>query len=63
MHGQRRKKAWLLQFREAPGPRFQLREAESATLLSSPDDGVARATLDYMARTLTRVAATLNGFA
>ncbi|SFD97380.1 hypothetical protein ABL840_20620 [Variovorax sp. NFACC27] len=56
-------KAWLLHFRQALGPAFQLREAESAMLLSSLDDGVARATLHYMVRTLARVAATLDGLA
>lgn len=56
-------KAWLLHFRQALGPEFQLREAESAMLLSSLDDGVARATLNYMVRTLARVAATLDGLA
>ena len=56
-------KAWLLHFRQALGPDFQLREAESAMLLSSLDHGVAQATLTYMERTLTRVAATLDGLA
>lgn len=56
-------KAWLLYFQQALGPGFQLCEAESAMLLSSLDDGVARATLNYMVRTLARVAATLDGLA
>lgn len=56
-------RAWLLHFREALGPQFRLREAKTALLLSSLDDGVAKATLDYMERTLKRVAATLDGLA
>jgi hypothetical protein len=56
-------RAWLLHFREALGPQFRLREAKSAMLLSSLEDGVAKATLDYMERTLKRVAVTLDGLA
>jgi hypothetical protein len=56
-------RAWLLHFREALGPQFRLRKAKSAMLLSSLDDGVAKATLDYMERTLKRVAITLDGLA
>jgi hypothetical protein len=56
-------RAWLLHFRDALGPQFHLRETKSAMLLSSLDDGVAKATLDYMERTLKRVAGTLDGLA
>ena len=57
------RKSLAASFREALGPLFRLREAKSAALLSSLDDGVATATLSYMERTLKRVAATLDGLA
>lgn len=56
-------RAWLLYFRDVLGPEFRLVESSNALLLSSLEDNVARATLDYMERTLKRVAKALDGIA
>jgi hypothetical protein len=56
-------RAWLLHFRDALGPAFELRESETALLLSSLEPRAARAVLDYMGRTLKRVGAVLQGIA
>lgn len=56
-------RAWLLHFREALGPKFWLAESNNAMLLSSLEDNIAHATLDYMERTLKRVVKTLDGIA
>lgn len=55
--------AWLLHFREALGPKYRLMQSESAALLSPLDNNVARATLEYMNRTLKRVTTVLEGVA
>lgn len=56
-------RAWLLHFRKALGPHFRLVESRNVLLLSGLEDKVARATLDYMERTLKRVVGTLDGIA
>jgi len=56
-------RAWLLHFREALGPSFRLDEGETALVLSSLEPNVARATLEYMERTLKRIGAVLAGIA
>jgi hypothetical protein len=56
-------RAWLLHLRAALGTRYWLAEAGEAMLLSSLDKSVARVTLDYMNRTLTRVVRLLDGIA
>lgn len=57
------KRAWLLHMRCALGPSFRLRESKNVLLLSSLEPKVAGATLDYMERTLQRVASLLDGVA
>ena len=54
-------RAWLLHLRDALGKQFHLQESDSAALLSSLEPPVARAVLDYMARTLRRIGAVLKG--
>lgn len=56
-------RAWLLHMQQVLGPTFSLRESENAVLLSSLDADLANATLDYMERTLKRVAKLLDGIA
>jgi hypothetical protein len=56
-------RAWLLHFRKALGPHFRLVESRKVALLSGLDEHLARTTLDYMERTLRRVATTLDGIA
>lgn len=56
-------RAWLLYFRDVLGAEFRLAESSNALLLSSLEDNVTRATLDYMERTLKRVIKTLDGIA
>lgn len=56
-------RAWLLHFREALGASFRLDEGDTALVLSSLEPNVARATLDYMERTLKRIGAVLAGIA
>lgn len=54
-------RAWLLHMRQALGPDFRVSESANAMLVSSLEPNVARATLDYMERTLLRVARLLDG--
>ena len=54
-------RAWLLHFREALGAGFRLDESDTAALVSSLEPGVARATLEFMARTERRIGAVLKG--
>ncbi len=56
-------RAWLLHMRGALGPKFRLHESSNAMLLSSLEANVARATLEYMGRTLQRVIKLLDGIA
>jgi hypothetical protein len=56
-------RAWLLHFRDALGTGFRLDESDSAALVSSLEPGVARAKLDYIARTVRRIGAVLEGIA
>ncbi len=56
-------RAWLLHLRAALGTGYWLAEAGEAMLLSALDKPVARVTLDYMNRTLTRVVRLLDGIA
>lgn len=56
-------RAWLLHMREALGTDFRLSQSDNALLLSSLEANVARATLDYMERTLQRVVKLLDGVA
>ena len=53
-------RAWLLHFRDALGPVFHYDESATAALLSSLESHVARATLEYMERTLKRIVAVLE---
>lgn len=53
--------AWLLHLRQALGPGYYVAESDTALLLSSLEPNVARATLDYMDRTLRRIAKLLDG--
>ncbi|MES2974172.1 MAG: hypothetical protein V4757_11225 [Pseudomonadota bacterium] len=54
-------RAWLLHMRQALGPDFRVSESANAMLVSSLEPHVARATLDYMERTLVRVGRLLDG--
>jgi hypothetical protein len=54
-------RAWLLRFRDALGAAFRLDEADSAAVLSSLEPNVARATLEFIARTERRIGAVLKG--
>ena len=54
-------RAWLLHFRDALGKEFHLEESGSAAVLSSLEPHLARAALEYMARTLRRIGAVLHG--
>lgn len=54
-------RAWLLHFRDALGKDFHLQESDSAAVLSSLEPHLARAALEYMARTLRRIGAVLKG--
>jgi len=56
-------RAWLLHFRDALGADFHLDEAESAMLVSALPENVARATLEFMGRTLRRIGIVLDGVA
>ena len=56
-------RGWLLHFRDALGPSFRLDESGSAALVSSLEPGIARATLEFMQRTLRRIGAVLQGVA
>ena len=54
-------RAWLLHFRDALGATFRLDESDTAAVVSSLDPNVARATLEFMARTVRRIGAVLEG--
>ncbi len=54
-------RAWLLHFRDALGSAFRLDESDTAALLSSLEPNVARATLEFMARTARRIGSVLEG--
>ena len=54
-------RGWLLHLRDALGRDYHLQESDSAAVLSSLEPQVARAALDYMARTLRRIGAVLKG--
>ena len=56
-------RAWLLHLCASLGPEYRLSESGTALLVSSLDDDLARATLDYMALTVRRVLAILDGVA
>jgi hypothetical protein len=56
-------RAWLLHFRAALGPNYQLAEAEDSLLISSLEPNVARATLEFMNLTLGRIVHVLDGVA
>ena len=56
-------RAWLLQLRDALGVDYVLTESGGASLLSSLEPNLSRATLEYMDRTLRRVAKVLDGIA
>jgi hypothetical protein len=56
-------RAWLLHLRAALGTGYWLAEAGEAMLLSTLDKPVARVTLEYINRTLTRVVRLLDGIA
>jgi hypothetical protein len=56
-------RAWLLHFRAALGPNYQLSEANDALLISSLEPNVARATLEFMNLTLRRIVHALSGVA
>ncbi|MFN0316791.1 MAG: hypothetical protein ACKVQA_17355, partial [Burkholderiales bacterium] len=55
--------AWLQHLRVALGPTSHLLEQNSALLLSSMEDNIARATLGFMVRTLDRITRLLEGLA
>jgi len=54
-------RAWLLHFRDALGAGFRLDESDTAAVVSSLEPNVARATLEFMARTVRRIGAVLQG--
>jgi len=54
-------RAWLLHFRDALGAGFRLDESDTAAIASSLEPNVARATLEFMARTVRRIGAVLQG--
>lgn len=54
---------WLVHLRQALGPQYSLVESGGAVLLSSLETNRSRATIDYMNRTLSRVARVLDGIA
>ena len=56
-------RAWLLRMREALGAGYRLDETAHAAVVSSLDPGTARATLDYIERTLRRIHRILDGIA
>ena len=55
--------AWLLHMRVALGTHFHLSQSSEVCLLSSLEANVARATVDFMERTLGRVVRLLDGIA
>lgn len=56
-------RAWLLHFRASLGETFYLHEGPTAVVVSSLSEPEVRAMLQYMERTLKRVAAVLEGIA
>lgn len=54
-------RAWLLHFRDALGKDHRLDESDSAAIVSSLAPNVARAALEFMARTARRIGAVLEG--
>ena len=56
-------RAWLLHLRDALGGAYELHESAQCFVLSPYTDRFAAATLDFVARTRERVAATLAGLA
>ena len=56
-------RAWLAHLRDALGPDFRLDESANALVLSSLGPGEARATLEFMERTLKRILHVLAGIA
>ncbi|HYD63616.1 MAG TPA: hypothetical protein VEC35_24895 [Noviherbaspirillum sp.] len=56
-------RAWLSHLRGVLGPEFRLRECDNAILLSSLEDNIALATINYMERTFKRVVKALDGIA
>ena len=54
-------RGWLLHFRDALGSGFRLDESDCALVVSSLEPHLARATLEYMGRTLRRIGAVLAG--
>ena len=56
-------RAWLLHLRDTLGSHFQLNQSQEVFLLSSLENNVALATVDYMERTLKRVTKLLDGIA
>lgn len=56
-------RAWLLHFRASLGKTFHLYEGPTAIVVSSLSESEARAMLQYMERTLKRVALVLEGMA
>ncbi|MGH8613784.1 MAG: hypothetical protein ACREYF_17640, partial [Gammaproteobacteria bacterium] len=56
-------RAWLLHFRDALGPGYRLAERDQATILSSLEPNVLRATLETMERMLRRILLILDGIA
>lgn len=54
-------RAWLVHFRDALGKDFRLDESDSAAIVSSLAPNVARAALEFMARTARRIGAVLEG--
>jgi hypothetical protein len=55
--------AWLLHFCQALGSRYYLAESDTAVVLSSLEQNVANATLDYMGRALRHIVKVLDGIA
>ncbi len=56
-------RGWLLHLAAALGPQYQLVESASAYVLSSLDDNVARASLEFIGRTQARIARVLEDIA
>lgn len=56
-------RAWILRFRDALGPRFQVLESNSAALLCALPPNIAAATLEFMDKTLRRIVQVLEGLA
>lgn len=52
--------AWLLHLKKSLGPGFTLRQSDGAALLSSLEENVAHATLEYLDRTRQRVVTVLG---